>query len=116
MTGETVEQFWVPLAVRRVSQRTSDEEKKRCQKRKNGVSSFSGGCLMTNTSSFAEVLQAIDQLPIEDQETLIEIVRRRLADQGRKRVVSDTEAALREFEQGQCRATTVDDLMDEILS
>ena len=71
---------------------------------------------MSNPSSFAEVLDAIDQLPIEDRETLIDIVRHRLADQGRKRVVADVEEARREYEQGQCRPTTVDDLMDEILS
>ena len=48
---------------------------------------------MSNPSSFAEVLDAIDQLPIEDQETLIDIVRHRLADQGRKRVVADVAEA-----------------------
>ena len=65
---------------------------------------------------FAEVLEAIDRLPAEDQEALIQIVRRRVAQQGRERLASEIQEAQREFAQGNCRPSTVDALMDEVLS
>jgi hypothetical protein len=71
---------------------------------------------MDHTSPFAEVLEAIDRLAAEEQEALIEIVRRRVSERERKRLAHDVEESRREFEQGRCRPSSVDDLMDEILS
>lgn len=71
---------------------------------------------MERLVSFADVLEAVDQLSGEDQEALIEIIRRRAAELGRKRVVAETEEAQREFAEGHCRPTTPGELMDEILS
>ena len=66
--------------------------------------------------SFAEVLEAVDQLSAEDQETLVEIVRRRAAERGRQRVATEAREAQREFVEGLCRPATAGELMDEILS
>lgn len=52
----------------------------------------------------------------EDQEALVEIVRRRSLDRGRKRLTSEAEEAQRELTEGRCRPTTPGELMDEILS
>ena len=71
---------------------------------------------MDRSLPFAEVLEAIDRLPAEDQEALIEIVRRRVAEQGRERLAAEIQEAQREFARGDCRPSTVDELMDEILS
>lgn len=71
---------------------------------------------MERSVSFADALEAIDQLSDEDQEALVEIVRRRAAAVGRKRVVAEAGDAQREFADGLCRPTTPGDLMDEILS
>lgn len=71
---------------------------------------------MERSRNFADVLEAVDQLSDEDQVALMEIIRRRAAELGRKRVVADAAEAQREFADGHCRLTTPGDLMDEILS
>ncbi len=71
---------------------------------------------MNSQIPFAEVLESVDQLSLEEQETLLEIVRRRLADRGRRRLVEEAQDARREFDAALCRPVTVEELMDEILS
>lgn len=71
---------------------------------------------MDQSSTFADVLEAVERLSVDEQEALVEIVRRRAAEQGRKRVAAEAAEARREFEAGRSRPTTPDDLMDEILS
>ncbi len=71
---------------------------------------------MQRAMSFGEVLEAIDGLSLEEQETLIDIMQHRLAEQNRKRLGEEVQEARREFAEGQTRQTTVDDLMDEFLS
>jgi len=71
---------------------------------------------MENTTSFGELLEAVGNLSDDEQETLLVIVQRRLADQGRKRLAQDVREARDEFAQNRCAPTTVDDLMKELLS
>jgi hypothetical protein len=71
---------------------------------------------MQHAMPFADVLEAVDQLSAEDQEALVEIVRRRAAERGRKRLAAEAQEAQREFAEGRCQPTTASDLMDEILS
>ena len=75
-----------------------------------------GGLSMNDFTSFADVLEAVDQLSIEEQMALVEIVRRRATERGRKRVADEAREAQREFGSGQCRTVTLDELMDEIRS
>lgn len=70
---------------------------------------------MTPTMAFGEVLEAADHLSPEDQQALIAILRRRLAEAGRQRVVADVQEARQAFAAGQCRPVTPDELMREIL-
>lgn len=70
---------------------------------------------MTPTVPFDEVLESADQLSPDDQEALIAILHRRLADAGRLRLAADVQEARREFAAGQCVPTTPDALMREIL-
>jgi hypothetical protein len=71
---------------------------------------------MENTTSFAEVLEAVGKLSLDEQQTLLVIVRHRLAEQGRKRLAQDVREAREEFAKGRCDPTTAKDLMKEILS
>ena len=71
---------------------------------------------MPNAMPFAEVVEAVDQLSLEEQETLIAILHRRLAQAGRQRLVDEIREAEQEFEQGKCRPMTPAELMREILS
>ena len=66
--------------------------------------------------SFHVVVEAADRLTEEPQETLIELLNRRLADRRRAELVKDIEEAQREFERGTQRSTTPDEIMKEIRS
>jgi hypothetical protein len=64
---------------------------------------------------FGEVLEAADRLSQEEQEELIAILHRRLADAARRRLVADVQEARQEFAEGRCSPATPDELMREIL-
>ena len=63
---------------------------------------------------FAELLEAIDGLSLDEQEALLQIVRRRMAEVGRKRVAAEIQEAREEFAEGRRHPTTPDDLMNEV--
>ena len=71
---------------------------------------------MTQTVPFGDVLEAADQLSLDDQQALIAILRRRLAQAGRLRLVAEVQEARQEFATGKCQPVTPEELMREILS
>ena len=71
---------------------------------------------MTPSITFDQLLEAVDELPVETQAELIAVVRRRLAARGRERVIDEVRQAREEYAAGKCKETTVDDLMREIES
>ena len=71
---------------------------------------------MEQTIPFGDVLDAIDRLSLEEQETLMDIVQRRIAERGRKMLAAEIQEARQEFAEVQCRPATADELMKEILS
>jgi hypothetical protein len=66
--------------------------------------------------TFAEILDATEQLPLEDQENLIHILKNRLRDQKRTELVKDVYEAQQEYAQGQCQPATPQQIMEEILA
>lgn len=70
---------------------------------------------MTPIVPFDEVLESADHLSPDEQEALIAILHRRLAEAGRQRVAADVQEARQELAAGKCQPTTPDDLMREIL-
>jgi hypothetical protein len=64
---------------------------------------------------FAEVLEAADHLSPDEQQELIHILNRRLAEAARKRLVADVQEARDEFSQGRSSPVTPDELMREIM-
>lgn len=64
---------------------------------------------------FADVVEAIETLSLEEQETLLEVVHGRVVERHRERLAAAVAEAREEYGRGTCRATTVDDLMGEIL-
>ena len=66
--------------------------------------------------NFAEILEAAEQLSIEDREDLIRILQNRLREQKRADLVKDVREAEQEFAQGKCLPVTHEQLMKEILS
>jgi len=70
---------------------------------------------MTQTT-FAEILEAADQLTLEDQENLIDILQKRLRDSRKANLVKDVQEARKEFVEGKCQPVTPEQIMEEILS
>jgi hypothetical protein len=66
--------------------------------------------------TFATILDAADQLPLEDQKNLIDILQKRLRDHRRAELVQEVQQAQQEFAQGQCKITTPQQIIEEILS
>lgn len=71
---------------------------------------------MENNVGFGEILEEADRLPLEDQETLIEVLQRRIRDRRRAELAKDIQEAQKEFEEGSCRPATPGELIREILS
>ena len=69
---------------------------------------------MANAISFGEILEAADQLSLEDQETLADVLNRRIIEQRRNDIVRDIQQAQQEFQDGTCKPVTPSDLMKEI--
>ena len=63
---------------------------------------------------FAELVEMIDRLPLEQRESLVEVVRRRNSEDERRRIATSIRSAKREHRRGKSRPTSADDLMREI--
>ncbi len=65
---------------------------------------------------FNEVLEVIETLSLDEQETLLTIMQRRFAERSRQKLVADVQTAREEFNQGHCQPISIEALMQEILS
>lgn len=70
---------------------------------------------MAEALRFGEVVEAAAQLSEDEQEELVEIVHRRLAERRRDEIAAEVSSARKEHEHGEARIATPDELMDEIL-
>jgi len=71
---------------------------------------------MGKSPIFGQVLEDAGRLSLEEQETLIQVIQRRLIDQRRKEIIQEMREAEREFEEGKATPVTAEALMKEILS
>jgi hypothetical protein len=71
---------------------------------------------MAQRIRFDELLEAVEDLPDDAQAELVDVIRRRLAERGRERVVKEVRQSRKEFDEGKCSLTTPGDLMREIES
>jgi len=69
---------------------------------------------MASSLTFDELLSAIGELPIEDQKSLVDIVRRRLTELRRDEIARECAEAMEEFKAGNMRVATVDEIMAEL--
>lgn len=65
---------------------------------------------------FGEVLDAADQLTVDEQENLVEVLHRRILERRREVLANDIREAGQEYEAGGCRPSTPDEIFNEILS
>ena len=71
---------------------------------------------MEEARSFDEILEATDKLPLEDQEALLDILGRRIAERRRSSLAQEVRNARSELRRGRCEPATADEIMKEILS
>jgi hypothetical protein len=66
--------------------------------------------------SFNDVLEAVDQLTLAEQESLVDILRRRLADKRRAELLQEVQSARQEYQRNQVQVATADDIFEELFS
>ena len=66
--------------------------------------------------SYGQVLDSIEALPDEQQESLVDIVNRRLAERRRAALVKSVGAARKEFKSGKLRPATPAEIMRKVLA
>jgi hypothetical protein len=71
---------------------------------------------MSDIVALDEVLDAAEKLPFDVQEELVAILRKRLAERGRERIIADIREARQEFAAGKCRPASPDEILREIQS
>ncbi len=71
---------------------------------------------MEKTIPFGKILEAADQLPLGDQESLRDVLIKRIIERRRDEILEEIREARKEFGTDKCRPATPDDLMSEILS
>ena len=64
-------------------------------------------------STFSEIVDATDKLSPDEQATLLEILRRRMAERSRAQLAQDVSAARAEHARGESRPATAAQIMDE---
>lgn len=71
---------------------------------------------MQDATTFGNILEAADDLSVEDQQDLVEILHRRLVEHRRDQLADDIRAADEEFREGKCPPASPDNLISEISS
>ena len=69
---------------------------------------------VTTATPFQVALDVIDHLPPDDQEAIIEIVRRRMVERRRREIAANAQTTLQAFREGRASYGTVDDLRREL--
>ena len=70
---------------------------------------------MNAVPRFSDVVDVVDALSDEEKEALVELLQHRLVERRRERLAAAVAEAREQYGRGECRATTVDDLMAELL-
>jgi hypothetical protein len=65
-------------------------------------------------SSFQEIIESVESLPLDDQQMLLDIINMRIIERRRDELVSDMEESLEAYRKGEVRIGTVDDLLRDL--
>ncbi|MEK7275417.1 MAG: hypothetical protein AAB110_09180 [Candidatus Desantisbacteria bacterium] len=71
---------------------------------------------MGNAMTFGKVLESADRLSLDEQETMMDILHRRIIEHRRAELAKEIQNAQQEFKEGGCKPTTPSEIMREILS
>lgn len=81
-----------------------------------GVQTFLPEPPMISIPSFDQLLDAISQLPPEEQADLVDVVRRRLSELRRREIVAEVLEAERELQRGSSKPRAARDVIRDITS
>ena len=70
--------------------------------------------MMSQQVRFQDAIETVEALPLYQQEDLIDIMRRRLAERKRTELAEQIRLARAEYGRGEIRSGTVADLMNEV--
>lgn len=70
--------------------------------------------MVKNRISFQQLLDYVEQLPIDQQESLIDIIRRRIIELRRDELSMSIREARTEYEKGKIKTGSVDDLAKDL--
>lgn len=65
---------------------------------------------------FAEVLDAADQLSLDEQANLVDVLNRRIVERRRDQLAEEIQQARREHAAGQCKPATPEQIFKDLLS
>ena len=71
---------------------------------------------LTAMKTFAQVLDSTDGLAVEEQVSLVEVLRHRLAERRREDLVDAVKSARQEFKTGRCRPASPGQIIKRILA
>jgi hypothetical protein len=71
---------------------------------------------MSHVMTFGNILDEVQKLPLEDQDMFREILSKRIREHRRNQLADEMREARAEYNAGQCRPISVDDLMNEIVT
>ena len=64
---------------------------------------------------FQEALDAVEALPFEDQQSLLEVIQRRLLERRRMEIAENARETLQAIREGRARSGTIDDLRQDLV-
>ena len=67
-------------------------------------------------TTFSEVLETIEEFSFDEKETLIDILQNRLREYKREGIINSVNESRREFENGELKSSSVDEIMSRVLS
>ena len=65
-------------------------------------------------NSYAATLEALEALPLEEQESVLEIMKRRLAERRRAELIASVKQARKELVAGKCKPASVVSIMRQV--
>jgi hypothetical protein len=65
-------------------------------------------------SSFQEIIESVEALPLDDREILVEIINKRIIEQRREELKADMKESLEAYRKGEVWVGTVDDLLRDL--
>ena len=64
--------------------------------------------------TFTEALEIVDSLPYEEQELLVEIIKKRVVEKKRRELVNAVEESWKDYATGNIKKGTVEDLLRDL--